>query len=140
MRQLPHFWVLLDIPVRPMKYGKGYMLASSSNSCLSCLPCRVFLVKFAVPRPLGTRLWAGVQMQTVTGKYTHGYYEMECTIGKGNFAVVKLATHIVTKTKVSSFSKNFDTNSVFCVTFGLELVLVQCYELLLLAKWSLPSW
>lgn len=76
----------------------------------------------------------------VGGPVRVGYYEMECTIGKGNFAVVKLATHIVTKTKVSSFSKNFDTNSVFCVTFGLELVLVQCYELLLLAKWSLPSW
>ncbi|XP_060561423.1 serine/threonine-protein kinase SIK3-like isoform X2 [Ruditapes philippinarum] len=30
-----------------------------------------------------------------------GYYEMERTIGKGNFAVVKLATHIVTKTKVA---------------------------------------
>lgn len=29
-----------------------------------------------------------------------GYYELEKTIGKGNFAVVKLATHIVTKTKV----------------------------------------
>ena len=29
-----------------------------------------------------------------------GYYELERTIGKGNFAVVKLATHIVTKTKV----------------------------------------
>ena len=30
-----------------------------------------------------------------------GYYQMERTIGKGNFAVVKLATHIVTKSKVS---------------------------------------
>jgi serine/threonine-protein kinase SIK3 len=30
-----------------------------------------------------------------------GYYQMERTIGKGNFAVVKLATHIVTKTKVN---------------------------------------
>lgn len=30
-----------------------------------------------------------------------GYYELEKTIGKGNFAVVKLATHVVTKTKVS---------------------------------------
>lgn len=30
-----------------------------------------------------------------------GYYEMETTIGKGNFAVVKRASHIVTKTKVS---------------------------------------
>jgi len=29
-----------------------------------------------------------------------GYYQIERTIGKGNFAVVKLATHIVTKTKV----------------------------------------
>ena len=29
-----------------------------------------------------------------------GYYQMERTIGKGNFAVVKLATHIVTKSKV----------------------------------------
>ena len=32
-----------------------------------------------------------------------GYYEMERTIGKGNFAVVKLATHIITKTKVSVY-------------------------------------
>lgn len=30
-----------------------------------------------------------------------GYYELEKTIGKGNFAVVKLATHVVTRTKVS---------------------------------------
>ncbi|KAG5893453.1 hypothetical protein JTB14_012170 [Gonioctena quinquepunctata] len=30
-----------------------------------------------------------------------GYYELEKTIGKGNFAVVKLATHIVTRTKVA---------------------------------------
>jgi len=30
-----------------------------------------------------------------------GYYQIERTIGKGNFAVVKLATHIVTKTKVT---------------------------------------
>lgn len=31
-----------------------------------------------------------------------GYYELEKTIGKGNFAVVKLASNIVTKSKVSS--------------------------------------
>lgn len=29
-----------------------------------------------------------------------GYYELERTIGKGNFAVVKLATHVITKAKV----------------------------------------
>lgn len=33
-----------------------------------------------------------------------GHYEMERTIGKGNFAVVKLATHMITKTKVSFIS------------------------------------
>lgn len=32
-----------------------------------------------------------------------GYYELEKTIGKGNFAVVKMATHIVTKSKVDEF-------------------------------------
>lgn len=35
-----------------------------------------------------------------------GYYQMERTIGKGNFAVVKLATHIVTKTKVCSSTEH----------------------------------
>ncbi len=29
-----------------------------------------------------------------------GYYEFEKTIGRGNFAVVKLAKHVVTNTKV----------------------------------------
>ena len=36
-----------------------------------------------------------------SGPVRVGYYQMERTIGKGNFAVVKLATHIVTKTKVN---------------------------------------
>lgn len=31
-----------------------------------------------------------------------GYYEFEKTIGKGNFAVVKLANHTITNVKVSS--------------------------------------
>lgn len=30
-----------------------------------------------------------------------GFYELGKTIGKGNFAVVRLATHVITKTKVS---------------------------------------
>lgn len=34
-----------------------------------------------------------------------GYYNIEKTIGKGNFAVVKLATHCITKTKVLLMSK-----------------------------------
>lgn len=32
-----------------------------------------------------------------------GYYDLEKTIGKGNFAVVRLATHVITNTKVSFF-------------------------------------
>jgi len=39
-----------------------------------------------------------------------GYYELEKTIGKGNFAVVKLATNIVTKTKVSSPQNSSSTS------------------------------
>ena len=50
-----------------------------------------------------------------------GYYEMERTIGKGNYAVVKLATHIATKTKVSGlrvviFDVETNVNSVSGVT------------------------
>lgn len=35
-----------------------------------------------------------------------GFYDIERTIGKGNFAVVKLARHRITKTEVSSFFLN----------------------------------
>lgn len=31
-----------------------------------------------------------------------GFYDIERTIGKGNFAVVKLARHRITKTEVST--------------------------------------
>lgn len=44
-----------------------------------------------------------------------GYYEMERTIGKGNFAVVKLATHIVTKTKVRRIMLKI--TNIFMATF-----------------------
>lgn len=40
------------------------------------------------------------KVSTVVGPVRVGYYQIERTIGKGNFAVVKLATHIVTKSKV----------------------------------------
>uniref|UniRef100_A0A0L8HN98 Protein kinase domain-containing protein n=1 Tax=Octopus bimaculoides TaxID=37653 RepID=A0A0L8HN98_OCTBM len=39
-------------------------------------------------------------VSSTAGPVRVGHYQMERTIGKGNFAVVKLATHIVTKTKV----------------------------------------
>ena len=38
-----------------------------------------------------------------------GYYNIEKTIGKGNFAVVKLATHCVTKTKVNLSARTSDS-------------------------------
>lgn len=36
-----------------------------------------------------------------------GFYDIERTIGKGNFAVVKLARHRITKNEVSHFSIHF---------------------------------
>ncbi|RUS88221.1 hypothetical protein EGW08_003987, partial [Elysia chlorotica] len=44
---------------------------------------------------------AGGKDKAGIGPVRVGYYEMERTIGKGNFAVVKLATHMATKTKVA---------------------------------------
>ena len=41
-----------------------------------------------------------------------GYYNIEKTIGKGNFAVVKLATHCITKTKVNLFARTCDCQLV----------------------------
>jgi len=45
-----------------------------------------------------------------------GYYELEKNIGKGNFAVVKLATHTVTKTKVRICSCHLSTFFSPCVS------------------------
>jgi len=47
-----------------------------------------------------------------------GYYQMERTIGKGNFAVVKLATHIVTKSKV-----RVESSFISCPSVQLEFEL-----------------
>ncbi|XP_075222290.1 serine/threonine-protein kinase SIK3-like isoform X2 [Lycorma delicatula] len=44
---------------------------------------------------------SGLQHFPVDRLVRVGYYELDETIGKGNFAIVKLATHIVTKTKVA---------------------------------------
>lgn len=45
---------------------------------------------------------AGANRLAVDRLVRVGYYELEQTIGKGNFAVVKLASNIVTKSKVIS--------------------------------------
>lgn len=52
-----------------------------------------------VPNKLNIGI-SGVQHFPVDRLVRVGYYELHSTIGKGNFAVVKLATHVVTKTKV----------------------------------------
>lgn len=43
-------------------------------------------------------------MKSSKGPIRVGFYDIERTIGKGNFAVVKLAKHRITKNEVSSIS------------------------------------
>lgn len=43
-----------------------------------------------------------VQKPLLRGPVRVGFYDIERTLGKGNFAVVKLARHRITKTEVSS--------------------------------------
>ena len=56
---------------------------------------------FGRRRNMATNGRVGSKKGAGTGPVRVGYYQMERTIGKGNFAVVKLATHIVTRSKVS---------------------------------------
>ena len=55
---------------------------------------------FGRRRIMATNGRVGSKKDAGIGPVRVGYYQMERTIGKGNFAVVKLATHIVTKSKV----------------------------------------
>ena len=41
------------------------------------------------------------QKPLIRGPVRVGFYDIERTLGKGNFAVVKLARHRITKTEVS---------------------------------------
>ncbi|KAA0701621.1 Serine/threonine-protein kinase SIK3 -like protein [Triplophysa tibetana] len=50
----------------------------------------------SIRHPNANRAAAGVSRTPLARV---GYYEIERTIGKGNFAVVKLATHMITKAK-----------------------------------------
>ena len=52
-----------------------------------------------------------------------GYYELEKTIGKGNFAVVKMATHVVTKSKVRFLDLN-----VLCTEFRIRHFVVNIQQ------------
>eukprot|EP00062_Callorhinchus_milii_P021225 gi/632977723/ref/XP_007905506.1/ PREDICTED: serine/threonine-protein kinase SIK3 isoform X1 [Callorhinchus milii] len=54
-----------------------------------------------LPQPQQQQPQQQQQQHHRSGPARIGYYEIERTIGKGNFAVVKLATHIVTKAKVA---------------------------------------
>lgn len=53
-----------------------------------------------------------------------GFYDIERTIGKGNFAVVKLARHRITKTEVSSV--NCTVNIIIHAIFLLNLDVIVC--------------
>lgn len=46
-----------------------------------------------------------------------GNYELEKTIGTGNFAVVKLATHVITRSKVRTYHRSAMYFSGFSVKF-----------------------
>ena len=54
-----------------------------------------------------------------------GYYKMERTIGKGNFAVVKLATHIVMKTKVSHHFFKYGVLLTFEITLFFPILYIN---------------
>ncbi len=57
---------------------------------------------------------------SATGNKTNhirvGFYDIERTIGRGNFAVVKLAKHRITKTEVSQSVPNSSIVDVFKVS------------------------
>ena len=44
-----------------------------------------------------------------------GFYDIDRTIGKGNFAVVKLARHRITKTEVRNDLQNIDLHSFLSI-------------------------
>ncbi|XP_034023797.1 serine/threonine-protein kinase SIK3 homolog isoform X2 [Thalassophryne amazonica] len=75
---------------RPTHAGMGSQNRAQPSSGMSragtAAGCITSPVQSSVTRPPPARV---------------GHYEIERTIGKGNFAVVKLATHIITKAKVA---------------------------------------
>lgn len=58
-----------------------------------------------------------VQKPLIRGPVRVGFYDIERTLGKGNFAVVKLARHRITKTEVS-VSKLVSPKANLCYCFS----------------------
>ena len=54
-----------------------------------------------------------------------GFYEIERTIGRGNFAIVKLAKHRITKSEVCGL--NFLTFGYFLFIFLYILMLISIF-------------
>ena len=76
---------------------------------------------------------AGAKSLHHSGIVRVGYYEIERTIGKGNFAVVKLATHLISKTKVrtSCYGKRGDGLSSavwFCFSHAMGNFLRKLFD------------
>lgn len=69
-----------------------------------------------------------------------GYYELEKTIGKGNFAVVKMATHVVTKSKVRVKKKlYFLYRLMIRSSHSVQTVLVKLIYLLTIYYTAFPA-
>ncbi|XP_070685000.1 serine/threonine-protein kinase SIK3 homolog isoform X2 [Pempheris klunzingeri] len=79
-------------PTRPTHAGMGSQSRAQPPSGISH-PSRPSTAPGCLPNPGHTA--------TRPPPARVGHYEIERTIGKGNFAVVKLATHIITKAKVA---------------------------------------
>ncbi|XP_060902083.1 serine/threonine-protein kinase SIK3 homolog isoform X3 [Labrus mixtus] len=80
-------------PARPTHAGMGPQNRAQPPAGI-CQPSRTSTAPGCITNP-------GHTSATRPPPARVGHYEIERTIGKGNFAVVKLATHIITKAKVA---------------------------------------
>ena len=74
-----------------------------------------------------------VMAERSKGQVRVGFYDIERTIGKGNFAVVKLAKHRITKTEVKLFCCKTYAFSI-CMPYMLLSCLIEHYEACSLAQ------
>jgi len=54
-----------------------------------------------------------------------GFYDVGKTIGRGNFAVVKLAQHRITKTEVNIQDKFFENNYMICLFIKVAMKIID---------------
>lgn len=76
-------------------------LCSLPPPCVPCSSGYLLLVHKNSPSQNSMVMADSVQKPLIRGPVRVGFYDIERTLGKGNFAVVKLARHRITKTEVS---------------------------------------